>query len=552
MAALRIGLFSRHARIVAGAVLTLALIGATGRDIRGPAADSVFASSESPVVGVNSHVHWMSYNESDRAIVLDYLAAAGVRWIRIDIGWQSLEEAGRGLESAWYLQHVSATVDAARARGIHVLAMFWATPRWANGGAGPNVPPVHASDYADAAGRLARALAGRVEAWEVWNEPNQHEFWTGTAEEYAGLLRLTSAAIRSADPAALVVMGGTAYNDTGWLSDVYVAGVHGAFDVLATHPYLAPSDAPPETPDDGQIWTLAHVEAVRSLMVANGDSSIPIWFTEFGWSSHASPDEPPWRRGVSPNLQADYLVRTLRFVGSRYPYVDKVFWYDDRDRTDADIHNNNFGLLTVDLQPKPSYHALSTYLLGPPSSNGAGAFEGPPAAASPTANLPAVQGVPATAPGTAAPDVPATTSATPSLSASTSVSSTPTTSTTTTTDTRSMAGTVPTTPGTTVSSAASTTPPTSSGVPTARVPTTVRQSPAPGRSQSSTPPAPPFPGASTEPRDAVAVLLIGAAGIALTVRSWQRRTRHHAEERSQRTSACEWPPPVIPPPFSPA
>lgn len=328
-----------------------------------------------PMVGVNSHLGWSSYTASERIAVLDRLAAAGVEWIRIDVGWASFEEHGPGVESQWYVEHVTAIADAARARGLRVLAVFASTPPWANGGAGGNVPPGDVEQYADALARLAVRLGDRISAWEVWNEPNQQEFWMGTAAQYAGLLEAAHAALTSVRPSAIVVMGGTAYNDTAWLESVYAAGARGSFDVVATHPYLAPADAPPESADTGSIWTIAHVSAVRALMVRFGDANLPIWFTEFGWSSHATPGMPEWARGVTPEIQADHLRRTLELVRTTYPYVTNVFWYNDRDRVDADPHNNNFGLLTSDLVPKPAYRALTDYLdshLAAPVSSGQG------------------------------------------------------------------------------------------------------------------------------------------------------------------------------------
>jgi hypothetical protein len=132
--------------------------------------------------------------------------------------------------------------------------------------------------------------------------------------------------------------------------------------VLATHPYLGPSDAHPETPDDGSPWTLLHVAKVQELMRAHGDGGLPIWFTEFGWSTHANGDDTrPWERGVTEAVQAEYLTRTLYLLRSRFPQVSHVFWYAARDRVDSDVHTNGYGLVTYDLRDKPALGALRAY-----------------------------------------------------------------------------------------------------------------------------------------------------------------------------------------------
>ncbi len=139
--------------------------------------------------------------------------------------------------------------------------------------------------------------------------------------------------------------------------------------MLATHPYQSAADMPPETPDPGGRYAkhyLTHLPMVRAVMERHGDGAKRIWFTEFGWSSHGnSADEPPPTRGVSEQVQADYLVRTLTFVQERYPYVEVAFWYNDRNRTGgASQHVRNYGLLGSDLSPKPAYAAVKTYLGG--------------------------------------------------------------------------------------------------------------------------------------------------------------------------------------------
>ena len=321
----------------------------------------------SPAFGVQFHGTWSSYTDAQRVAVLDKLAAAGVRSVRIDLGWASFEERGAGVLSPWYVTLSDSVVNAAQARGMEVLATVHTTPAWANGGQATNVPPSDPAEFARFMRWAAEHFRGRVRAWEIWNEPNQEAFWAGRdAARYTGLLKAAYPAVKAGDPGALVVIGGPAYNDTGWLQGAYGAGAKGSFDVMATHPYMAPADLPPETPDDGSIWTLSHVAAVRALMVANGDGNKEIWFTEFGWSSHANAaDTPNWNRGVTLDEQADYLTRAITYTRANYPYVTKMFWYKERNSTNQGLQNDNYGLLTVDLAEKPAYWAVQELLATP-------------------------------------------------------------------------------------------------------------------------------------------------------------------------------------------
>ena len=316
-----------------------------------------------PAVGVNVHTARSDTTPAELNSIYGQLAAAGVTWVRIDLGWDSFESAP-GQLTASYVQIADAAVNAARAHGLQVLATLLNTPPWANGNQANNVPPSDPADYAGIANWAAGHFAGRVAAWEIWNEEDTAAFWNPpNPAAYTALVQAAYPAIKRADPNAIVVLGGTSYNDTGYLAALYADGIEGSFDVLATHPYEGVADNPPATVDDGTEYTLTHVAAVHALMVQHGDANVPIWFTEFGWADHANaPGTATWQLGVSAAQQGDYLIETLRWVAQHAPYVTQVFWYEATNATDTDIQNANYGLLTAPLTPKTSYTLLQRYL----------------------------------------------------------------------------------------------------------------------------------------------------------------------------------------------
>jgi hypothetical protein len=347
-------------RIKLLAALT-ALVAAAGLTSSAPPA--VARGVAPPNVGVQSHVLWDEYDSAARTKELDKLAEAHVGWIRLDIGWATLEQAGKGKINQWYVDRINSVVTAARARGIQVLGMLWNTPKWANGGQEWIVPPKDVNDYARIARLMAQRFKGRIAAWEVWNEPSSEFFWAGDAKAYVSLVKAAYPAFKAGDPKATVVVGGTVYNDDKWLKEAYDAGLHGSFDAISTHPYMGPSNAVPELIDIGTIWRMDHVRAVHQLMVDEGDGDKPIWFTEFGWSTHGNvAGAQAWEIGVTDEAQADLLVRALTQIAGNYPYVTHVFWYVARDVQADDLHKASFGLLRRDFSAKPAYVALKTVL----------------------------------------------------------------------------------------------------------------------------------------------------------------------------------------------
>lgn len=315
-------------------------------------------------VGVQFHGMWADYTDAERIRVLDRLVAAGVDSVRIDVSWAMLQPDGPDRYDEWGVNFVDRVIGMVTERGLSPLVMLWLTPDWANGGRGERTPPTDAADFGRVAQWAAQRWEGQVAAWEVWNEPNHEVYLRGTdPAEYVRLLQAAYCGFKTSTPVTPVVFAGTSYVDVDWVTRAYDSGAAGWFDVMGTHPYMGVADAPPETPDDGTGRTLAAVRDLHELMAARGDGDKAIWLTELGWSTHENTqDTPGWARGVSPSVQADYLYRALDEVRDRHPYVSRVYWYAERDRSTGDEHHDSFGLLTEDLQPKPAYWALVDWL----------------------------------------------------------------------------------------------------------------------------------------------------------------------------------------------
>lgn len=357
--------------LVVAVIASLLSAAGVGVDPRGATA----ATTSTPAFGTQFHGMWSDYSDEQRAAVLDRLKAAGATWVRLDVGWAMLQPTSGTAYSAWGVSFVDRVVTMAAQRGLKVNMMLWLTPGWANGNKGERVLPDSPADYARVAEWAAARYAGKVQAFEIWNEENSSSFLSPPDPvAYTRLLQAAYPAIKRGNPSATVVFGGLMYNDDAWLARAYAAGAAGDYDVMAVHPYQGKADDPPEAADDGTRGTMRHVAAIRNLMVGNGDADKPVWFTEFGWSTHANTSTTPyWARGVTEAQQADYLVRTLRMVRADYPYVTNVFWYNERQKASGNAHQDGYGLLTRDAQPRPAYTAAANHLasaeyLGLPTS----------------------------------------------------------------------------------------------------------------------------------------------------------------------------------------
>jgi hypothetical protein len=245
------------------------------------------------------------------------------------------------------------------------------SPSWAHDGSNKNSPPRDNAELAEFMAFLANRYEGRVEAYQVWNEPNLPGAWPSGPDpaQYAAMLRAVAPSIRAADPAAKVLFAGLSRNDYEYLEGAYaeMPRIGDYFDVMATHPYVYYGQSPEAVwlDGNGRIFkgAFSAYREVRATMEAHGDTK-PIWFTEFGWSTTTQGVGDD--QGVSPETQADYLVRAYNCL-EQDPYVEVATWYGLRNEYwehDADTWVAQLGLMTTDFARKPAYYALKNYVPG--------------------------------------------------------------------------------------------------------------------------------------------------------------------------------------------
>ena len=255
---------------------------------------------------------------------------------------------------------------------------------------GQGAPPASISDFATFMGNLAQHFAGKVAAWEVWNEEDE-AIWWGTAGgnpmTYAAILK---AAYAKVHPYATVLMGPMTANNYVFLGQVYAAlgGTSaGAFDAVAVHTDTACSLVAPDQYQRDQAghvgrFSFLGVVEVRRVMVEHGDGGKPIWVTELGWNTYQGTCTHgiyagQKQAGVSEADQAKFLSLAWHCLRG-LPYVQNALWFDLTDQGGDSL----YGLLRGDGSKKPSYAAFQDVAAGKDAFAGqsCGDFE-PPAIA---------------------------------------------------------------------------------------------------------------------------------------------------------------------------
>ncbi|HVE69616.1 MAG TPA: cellulase family glycosylhydrolase, partial [Solirubrobacteraceae bacterium] len=310
---------------------------------------------------------------------LDMIAEAGFGWIKQQVVWAEIESPAKGQfvnqatgGDSW--RKYDRIVELAAERDLRVIMRVDTSPVWARPG-NPKLetPPENAWDYAEFLGKLARRYRGRVDHFQIWNEPNLPFEWGDRApdpREYLLLLRAAHGAIKLANPDAVVISAAMApttelsekgINELVFLQRLYDEGARGYFDVLGANAYGLRSG-----PDDRRVALDRDVNfsrpiLVRRLMVRNGDAGRPIWASEVGWN--AAPHEHPGARifgVVDRELQARYSARAYERAQAEWPWMGVMsLWHFRLVAPEGPrLPQYFFNAVRDDFTPEPLYEAM--------------------------------------------------------------------------------------------------------------------------------------------------------------------------------------------------
>jgi hypothetical protein len=311
--------------------------------------------SRNTVGFADSDLYFMSATDVNKT--LDMMQSAGVNTVRVMIPWAGIEKT----KGTYNWTAVDTIVNAANARGMSVLGMVNSTPQWAAQAGQPALsgPPASNAVFADFAKRVATRYAGKVSAYEVWNEENATVFWSTGADPaaYTQMLKAVYPAIKAADPNATVLVGGLSplphaqgmMSPVDYLKGMYAAGAKGYFDALAYHPYATTTFSQSYYTSGGALNVLTKL---RQVMVAKGDTKL-IWATEYGM-----PTGPGY---LTEAQQAEY-IRNFLSKWRTYTYLGPAYIYTTRDST---LNAATFGVWRSNWVPKPAVAVILSFTGGP-------------------------------------------------------------------------------------------------------------------------------------------------------------------------------------------
>ena len=222
-------------------------------------------------------------------------------------------------------------------------------------------PPKDYQEWSRLIERLVSHLIERygekeVSQWffEVWNEPNLKQFWSGSQREYFKLYRHTVEAIKKISPALRV--GGPATAGSEWIEEfVDFCERHDvAADFISTHHY--PNDGY-EANGDIEMQLFKSQRGIMREVAQNTRchaGARPVYYTE--WNSSSTPGDPlhddPYAAAfvASTVMEANGLVDGYSFWTFSDIFEESYF--------PSTPFHGGFGLLTLNDIAKPTYRAF--------------------------------------------------------------------------------------------------------------------------------------------------------------------------------------------------
>ena len=278
---------------------------------------------ETPEFGVCLHLYQFDNKTTD------LLKQINSTWIRID----------------WIPNQMDTVVNAMEANGIKILAILdHNTMNFAD----PPNPNFSLAQWTQTVQSIiATDAAKKVDAWEIWNEPNVEQFQSGymdgNPQNYADMLKSASLVIKSVSNATVLAAGLSPYypesnpNWKTWLTDFNAASPQSFFDFQGIHLY-------------DNVTTNSYVISQTKDIIKKD-----IWITEIGQPSGPSP--------YSGQDQSSYLTSNLQILNE---IKNPVFWYQLKDETDGDPEKeNHFGLFDAQNNPKDASTAFSRITFKP-------------------------------------------------------------------------------------------------------------------------------------------------------------------------------------------
>ncbi|MEO1288315.1 MAG: LysM peptidoglycan-binding domain-containing protein [Chloroflexota bacterium] len=324
----------------------------------------------------------------------------GVDWVKMTVNWADVEP----VEGEFDFEALDVAIDAFDAN-FDIMLTLTGAPDWARPSSTELAleqptygPPDDLATFGTFAEAVAERYVGRVDAYEIWYQPNNRLTWMRTDVQlrsdgfadaglsdtrYIDLLEVAYNGIKSADSDALVITAGlapTGNNDFYNSIDNFVFfealleqgasnfsdgfGVHiDGFSNAPDAECCGTAESDPEFDESYHFFFGETLNNFREILDRNGGSDLPLWVTRFGWGTTdgASGDgsELPFVSLNTAQDQADYTISALD-AGDERGDVGAMILYNLNGCTSGDTTSCYYSLIDSDGGAREVFNAVAS------------------------------------------------------------------------------------------------------------------------------------------------------------------------------------------------
>jgi hypothetical protein len=296
---------------------------------------------------------------------MECLKRSGIRLLRISFGWDGIEQTQGKYDWLFWDRYVKTAVDD---YGITLIPYICYTPRWNSTGDTTNYwnhTPINYEAFGPFVTELVTRYKDRIKTWELWNEPDIREYWSGNAEDLARLTKIGAKAVREADPTAKIVLAGLAHRTEFTRALFKDYGISPFVDVVNCHSYF-------ETWSGYPLERVTEYVNTLSDIITRYGNNQSLWMAEVGYSTVRRPHGV-----ISDSYTATYayehtlpyqgiaLWRTLTLLLATEKMA-AIAWYELKDLPPSDNvigddNNRHLGVCLMDHRAKPAENAISFF-----------------------------------------------------------------------------------------------------------------------------------------------------------------------------------------------
>lgn len=272
------------------------------------------------------------------------------------VTWLDLEPR----KGEWDFRELDKDIALAQKHKVELILTLGMTPTWASEDPekgpskrrGSTAGPRNINDWRDYVRAVATRYKGKIHIYEIWNEPNGPDFYTGSFQEMVLLAREAYTILHKVDPSVTVISPSPSGSGLRFL-DVYLHDGGGRYaDVIGYHFYVSPNS--PEA-------MVELIAKVKEIMARYGQSGKPLWDTEVGYfiQSQATHVEPGYMGVVLTADQAmAYVARA--YILNWASGISRLCWYD----WDSDIEGLGDFRGTIRKPAAEAYERMEQLLVG--------------------------------------------------------------------------------------------------------------------------------------------------------------------------------------------